>query len=417
MTYNASENWQIDHQCPQCGAPVTLDEADRLLLCPFCRTKLYLVVSDHFRYCIPAPEATSRDIIYLPYWRLKGLSFAVSNQEVTSRCFDTNLLALDVRGITLPLSLGLRPQVLKLRFASPEMAGRFLEPGFNAQMAMERLSAANPSTLLNAFIGEMISLIYSPTYLENDILYDALLQRPLSPSPLPLKTEDWNGLLTSGYPQDRQLRFIPTLCPQCGWDLQGDREALILICRNCDSAWSFQATGLERVTFSIITADRENVHCYLPFWRMKASIEGISLSSYADLIRVGNLPKAITRELEEKLLYFWSPAFKINPALFLRWTRQMTIYQPEGKSVDTFPEATIHPVTLPASEAQESIIITLASLITDKRKFFPLLPKIRIAIDEFMLEYHPFLINRNELVHAQMNLTIDKNSLAFGVQL
>ncbi|HLA26741.1 MAG TPA: hypothetical protein VJZ49_02480, partial [Syntrophales bacterium] len=75
MTYKASESWQIDHQCPQCGAPVTLDEADRLLLCPFCRTKLYLFVSDHFRYFIPAPEARSRDIIYLPYWRLKGLSF------------------------------------------------------------------------------------------------------------------------------------------------------------------------------------------------------------------------------------------------------------------------------------------------------------------------------------------------------
>ena len=253
--------------------------------------------------------------------------------------------------------------------------------------------------------------------MENDVLYDALLQKPLSPSPLPLKTEDWNGLLTFDHPQDRQLRFMPTLCPQCGWDLQGDREALVLICRNCDSAWSFQATGMEKVTFSIITTDRENVHCYLPFWRMKARIEGIPLTSYADLIRVGNLPKVITREVEEKLLYFWSPAFKINPALFLRWTRQMTVYQPEGKSVDTFPEATTHPVTLPVSEAQESIIITLASLITDKRKLFPLLPKVRIAVDEFMLEYHPFLINRNELVHAQMNLTIDKNSLAFGVQL
>ena len=415
MTYKASESWQIDHQCPQCGAPVTLDEADRLLLCPFCRTKLYLFVSDHFRYFIPAPEARSRDIIYLPYWRLKGLSFDVSNQEVSSRFFDTNLLALDLKGISLPFSLGLRPQVLKLRFASPEMAGRFLEPGFSAQTAMVRLSAGNPSNFLNAFIGEMISLIYSPTYLENDVLYDALLQRPLSPSPL--KTEDWNGLLTSGHPQDQNLRFIPTLCPRCGWDLEGDHEALALICRNCDSLWSFQAAGPERVIFSIITADRENVYCYLPFWRMKARIEGISLSSYADLIRVANLPKAITRGFEEKLLYFWSPAFKINPALFLRWTRQMTIYQPEGKSVDRFPKATIHPVTLPVSEAQESIAITLAILITDKRKWFPLLPKVRIAMDEFMLEYHPFLINRNELVHAQMNLTIDKNSLAFGAQL
>ena len=51
--------WQIEQGCPQCGAPVTLDETDRLLACPFCRTRLYLVPEGHFRYHIP-PAAGNR---------------------------------------------------------------------------------------------------------------------------------------------------------------------------------------------------------------------------------------------------------------------------------------------------------------------------------------------------------------------
>lgn len=73
-----SANWKIDHQCPQCGAPVLLDEADRLLACPFCRTSLYLVTPDHFRYHIPALERRDKDMFYLPYWRLRGSTFSVN---------------------------------------------------------------------------------------------------------------------------------------------------------------------------------------------------------------------------------------------------------------------------------------------------------------------------------------------------
>src|SRR3989339_2060059 len=37
-------------------------------------------------------------------------------------------------------------------------------------------------------------------------------------------------------PADR-FRFVPTLCPHCGWDMEGQKDSLVLICRNCDSAW------------------------------------------------------------------------------------------------------------------------------------------------------------------------------------
>ncbi len=406
-----SDTWQIDHQCPQCGAPVQLAEADRLLLCPFCRTKLCLTPGDCFRYCIPAPATAAQEIAYLPYWRLKGLSFALADQKIVHRFFDTNRLALDVKG--LPLSLGLRPQACKLRFVSPEREGRFLDPVLSARAALQLLGATAPSGLPQVFIGEMISLIYAPVYLAGEVLYDGLLQSPLGA----LQQEDRERFLAPARPLDLQLRFIATLCPQCGGDLQGEREALVLICRNCSSAWTCGPTTLERVPISIMAAGRERAHCYLPFWRMRARLEGLDLNTCADLIRVANLPQAITGELEARPFYFWSPAFKINPALFLRWTRQMTVAQPAGEVVDTFPEAGLHPVTLPVSEAQEGIILTLASLLADKRRWPAILPHVRITLEEVILAYHPFSLSGGELVHAQMGVTINKNALAFGKQL
>jgi uncharacterized Zn finger protein (UPF0148 family) len=409
MTYVPSGVWQIDHQCPQCGAPVTLNEADRLLLCPYCRTKLYLVTDDHFQYCIPTKDSTRRDIIHIPYWRLKGLSFSVLAGDVANRFFDTNLLAIDMRG--LPYSLGLRPQALRLTFASPGVKGRFLEPGIDARAVMQRIGA-DAACYHQAFIGEIISLIHCPVYLENNMLYDALLERPLCP----VKSEDMDGLLAKSHSQNWQVRFISTQCPRCGWDLLGEKDTLVLTCTNCESAWTCRVNTFESVEFSVIT-DVEPAPHYLPFWRMKPSIEGIPLRSYADLIRLGNLPKVITSAFEETPLYFWSPAFKVNPALFLRWSRQMTVFQSVEKKNGILPRTSLYPVTLSSGEAQENIMITIANLITEKRRLFPLLSGIRIDLDEVLLEYHPFAIARNELIHTKLRLSIDKNALAFGTQL
>ena len=105
-------NWQIEHNCPQCGAPVTLEETDRLFVCPYCRTRLYLIVGDYFRYCIPPPETTSGEIIYIPYWRLKGLSLSVQDVGVNSRFVDVSVLAL--ASDVFPPSLGLKPQALNV---------------------------------------------------------------------------------------------------------------------------------------------------------------------------------------------------------------------------------------------------------------------------------------------------------------
>jgi DNA-directed RNA polymerase subunit RPC12/RpoP len=420
-------NWRIEHNCPQCGAPVTLDEADRILLCPYCRTKLYLVPGDCFRYYIPPPAGPSPDTIYIPYWRMKGLSYSVQESGVSNRFVDTNVAAIPLRGI--PYSLGFRPQVFALKFVSPKTEGKFLDPhtplpetaitseilvSFVSEQTFALPGSSTPPRPIfhNAFIGETASVIYAPTYMENNILYDSVLRRPVCS----LKTGDVDRLLASRTPQNWKIEFIATLCPECGWDLQGEKDALVMICKNCKSAWQCRGNKFERVAFTAVTSS-DNASYYLPFWRMKAQIAGIKLDSYADLIRLGNLPKAITRTFEETPLYFWCPAFKVNPALFLRWARQMTIIQREGTTGDVVPGTHRSPVTLSISEAKKSISIMIADIVTDKRGIYPLLHQIRIMLTECLLEYHPFIESHNELIHANMRLSLDKKSLAYGATL
>lgn len=358
---------------------------------------------------------------------MKGLSYSVQESGVSNRFVDTSIAAITLRGI--PYSLGFRPQVFALKFVSPETEGKFLDPqapapeiAIHSEILVSYVSEQTftfpgsstppPPSFLNTFIGETFSLIYAPTYMENNTLYDSVLRRPVCS----LKTGDMDRLLASSTPQNWKIEFIATLCPECGWDLQEEKDALVMICKNCSSAWKCQGNKFERVTFTAVTSGANASH-YLPFWRMKAQIAGIRLDSYADLIRLGNLPKAITRTFEETPLYFWCPAFKVNPALFLRWTRQMTISQREGKTGDLVPRTHLSPVTLPISEAEKSISVMIADIATDKRGIYPLLHQIRITLTECLLEYHPFIESHNELIHANMHLSLDKKSLAYGVNL
>lgn len=404
-------NWQIELQCPQCGAPVTLEETYTLLLCPFCRTKLYLQPGDYFRYYIPASCSTPDGPLYIPYWRFRGLCFSARGIELTSRFTDINLRSVVMDG--MPESLGVRPQAMKLKIVSPSTPGHFIPPRMTLDDIMRRIAELNAdSGSYHVFIGEIASLIYTPVYLKDGVLRDAILNRPLA------AMSSWiqQVIKDTKSRSDWQVKFIPTLCPNCSWDLEGEKEAQVLLCRNCDSAWRPSGTQLERIPFAVMECMDETA-VYLPFWRMKAQIEGIRLDSFADMIRLANLPKAITRVLEEKELYFWSPAFKINPVVFQRWSRQMTIYQPEDRMLENLARRTYHPVTLPVSEAAEGIALTIADVITDKRRFFPTLPHLKTNLADSLLVYQPFVRNRSDLVHATMKIAIDKNALAFGSSL
>ena len=117
---------QIDHQCPQCGGSVILEETDRVLQCAFCKTRLSIQSKDYFRYLFPFPDTIEEEIIFAPYWRFRGMYFSCRTSGIKATVIDKNFLALHNK--TLPTTLGIRPQSMKLKFAQKADHARFIEP-------------------------------------------------------------------------------------------------------------------------------------------------------------------------------------------------------------------------------------------------------------------------------------------------
>ncbi len=401
-------NWKIEHQCPQCGAPVTLEETDHIFTCAFCRTRLSITATNHFQYYIPPPDGITEEVIFIPYWRVRGLTYSFEPLNMTNRYIDTNINAVGIPG--LPPSLGLRPQAMTLKFISPDTRGSFIKPQRELRDAMPEADRSRLASHHELFIGETVSLIYSPLIRKNDALVDPFLQKPVIA---------WHSDDSDRYPaqeNSQSIRFVSVLCPQCGWDLRGDADALVLTCGNCNTAWSCKGDQLQQIPFAVMNGSSGPL-MYLPFWRIKATISGLRASSFADFVRLANLPRAVTGVMEEMPLYFWSPAFKVNPPLFLRWSRQMTIFQPLDPFDDKLPASEIYSVNLPHEEAAENILVTLGSLMADKRTFYKVMPDIGIASIEPFLVYHPFTIGDRELTHEKMGVVIEKNALKYGATM
>ena len=105
--------FQIEHACPQCGAPAHLEETDRLFACPFCRVKSFLLTRDYFRYVLPAKNPTGKELYYAPYWRFKGVLLFTTPAGNDYKFVDVSHCAADIPGF--PLTLGLRAQAMKLK--------------------------------------------------------------------------------------------------------------------------------------------------------------------------------------------------------------------------------------------------------------------------------------------------------------
>jgi DNA-directed RNA polymerase subunit RPC12/RpoP len=407
-----SRNWQIEQSCPQCGAPVTLEETDRILECPFCRTRLYLAPEGRFSYYLPPAPLSAGELLYIPYWRLRGAAFTTTRSGVTSRFVDANAVAVNLAG--LPRSIGLRAQTQKLHFVSADTGGKFIAGDRTPEGALPQSAHVGPGIFIHNFIGETTSRIYSPLILRDGRLCDGILGKPCLAQG-PALVED---LLSRSAPPEGGIKFIPTICPYCGWDLEGEKETAVMLCRNCNSAWTLDGHTFRAVPAVVFASPQTDENAvYLPFWRMKVGFDKLELSSRADLIRMANLPRAITAGLEEAPLYFWSPAFKINPNLYVRLCRQMTVFYPGGEEKEELPRTGIYPASLPLEEGVEGITVNLAGMIVDKRKLYPLLAGMTVSVLECRLEYHPFFSNGRELVHPQMGIAIDRTALSFGAVL
>ncbi len=407
----------VEHQCPQCGAPAQLQEADRLIRCPYCRVGSYLTTPGHFRYVLPSRAPENVSLIWFPYWRLKGMLFTCTGNGIEQRFVDVSYQAISMAAVAP--SLGFRSQTQKLRFALPENCqGLFLKPGMDSQlslqMALEQFTAQGKPVLHREYIGETLSLIYAPLYYKEGHLYDALLNEPL-----PGSGSDTEPELDSFAGEDAcwPLEFVPTLCPSCGWDLDGSGDSLILTCSNCQRIWQPQGTELKQVKAAHKEAENHPADVYLPFWRIRADVSGTDLSTYADLVKLANLPKVIQPSWDQRQFYFWSPAFKIRPQKFINLASGMTLAQPEGPWQPRPPKGELHPVNLPPAEAAQTLKLAVARFLRPKKKLVTVLARIDIRPRSFVLVYIPFRRGHHELINDQLKLALSKNMLSLAHNL
>ncbi len=398
----------IEHQCPQCGAPAEFSETDRLLTCGFCRVRSYLARRGGFRYIIPHHAPAGKKVIYYPYWRFKGMLFTCVSKHIENRFVDASYQALE--SPNFPFNIGFRGQSQKLRFAAAETEGIFIKPDIPSDGILDRVrehfSPAPPKSISHQeFIGETQSLIYSPFYFDPK-LTDAVINQPVSE----VRRED---IPEKSLKIDRnlgQIKFLAALCPQCGWDLEGSSDSLVLICNNCRTAWWEKGGKLSLLKASHFKETSDDT-IYLPFWRIQADVTSVQLETYADLIKLANLPRVAMPGWDKIPFYFWNPAFKVRPQNYLTIATSVTLNQPTEKTVTGHPNGTVQSVTLPLGEAVESLKLNLANFIRPVETRADLLPRIEITPRRYLLVYIPFKNTRLELVQPKINLAVNKSML------
>lgn len=402
----------VEHECPQCGAPIELEETSRLLRCPYCDVKNFLTARDCFRFVLPQ-MAAGKDIIYTPYMRFKGVAYLCTGTAIDQRFIDITRLGAPFK--MLPLSLGFKPQAIKLRYVTPDLTGSFLTSTLEIDDVLNTVGkqtsgGASETCFHRSYVGEALSLIYLPTFVNKKKLYDAVTNQTIASLP------GGKEIFSPGFEKNPrwQITFMATICPKCGWDMDGEKDSVVLTCKNCDSAWEASDSTFARIDLVTVPAKKGDAF-YLPFWKIAASSDQeLEINSYADFIRITNQPKVVQQGWENQPMSFWIPAFKIRPRVFLKLSKHITLAQNDFEMTDEVPGKNLHPVTLPLAEAVQGIKVTLASSIMNKGKLFPCLPKVSFTVGNTVLVYLPFHDAGREIVQEQMQISVQKKTLEYG---
>lgn len=388
----------VEQGCPQCGAFIDLDETDHLLRCPYCGVSSYLYTPDYYRLVLPHKKA-SQDPVYAPYFRFRGTVYYCSRGRIGHKVLDFSHPLNRLPG--LPPSLGVRPQSLKLFFLTPEITGRFLQPDLNLDSIMHRVAKLSSldsagAILHRAYVGEVLSLVFMPLFVQQDGLQDGITGQRLGPRPegLPGPTRPtWHP------------RFLVTLCPRCGWNLEGEGDSVVLLCTQCDSAWEADGGEFQPVEIVFHPSEDRNV-IYLPFWQMEAAMEGPRVSD--------GLSSVLGLRSRSELFRCLCPAFKIRPKIFLMLARSLIRARVAGEAPEALSTRTCHPVTLPRQEAIQTLKVLSAACSAQKQRLIALLPQIRFRVLKTALLYLPFHDQGPELVQPQLRLGVNKAALRFG---
>jgi predicted RNA-binding Zn-ribbon protein involved in translation (DUF1610 family) len=407
--------WQIEHQCPQCSAPVTLEETERLFVCPYCRVRLYIASDSVLRYYLPAMPFQEQ-IAYVPYWRTKGIQFTCRSSGVTTGVIDRTSRAHN--SSCFPYSLGVRPQVFKLRFVGQTVEKALLPPSVVFKDTSEEMSApvalpdgfAIPDPILfRVATREVESLIFSPVRIQGDIICDAIDGKRLGK-----KTDD----ILSGTPSldeaQGEVSFIPTLCPNCGADLIGEKESVMLFCSNCHLAWKVSGHALHSASVAFLPGEQDAL--YLPFWCMRVNFEDMEERLFIDPVKTGRLD-GLHLYLDDPGFFFWVPAFKVNPSIFLKLAERATVAQSRLDDVEVEVRKRLYPVTLPAGEAAKLVKVLVHLLVGKGEGVGPIFTRLTARANEPQLYFIPFTSSGYELTQQKMRMSVLQNALKYGKNL
>lgn len=111
----------------------------------------------------------------------------------------------------------------------------------------------------------------------------------------------------------RQVRVVPSRCPDCGFEESYDRRAALIVCPNCHLALQLTAKGAHVVPYDHAVRGQADLDAaYLPFWRFPFQAE------FADRKRVTSLDgyaKALFPQLPPGFhlrgAFLYVPAFRL----------------------------------------------------------------------------------------------------------
>lgn len=405
----------IEQACPQCGAPIELAETDRLLHCPYCNVNTYLAAGDYYRFMLPNRVA-SGELYHVPYLHFRGMVYLCHGQQIDQRLADISLLGIE--GDFLPANLGVRPQAVTMKFASPEAGGRFLAATRPmdeiTSLAVRHPKVAAQNVVHSACIGEALNLIYLPVVVRHEAIYDGLTDSELCHG------RDCAARLDAAQPLTTCWRpvLLSTLCPQCGWAMEGDRDSVALGCRNCHSVWEASGDSFRRMAVSSVPATVPQP-VFLPFWKISLTLvcPERECKSFADFLRLTNQPRQPMAAWEGLPLSLWSPAFKIKGDQYLTLCGRFTLAQHLVKSTEALPAGQLYPVTMGRGEALDTIKVLVGHLAQNKKSIMPLLAAITPVVLDIGLVFVPFADSGRELHQGLLNLAINKQILALGRML
>lgn len=265
-----------------------------------------------------------------------------------------------------------------------------------------------------AFIGESVSRVYLPVYTHNGVLFDGVSHQKLG---LEAITRELTAELLA-FRQEWEPRYIATLCPGCGDVMQGGRETLVMLCRNCDRQWFEENGSFQHVEYSVLPAHEEPC-MYLPFWQIAPEDENGQLATLADFLELTNQPVVIQRAHRERKFRLMIPAFKMNPALFLQIAKMLTVAQQSlSQTRETgLGRQTVYPVTLPHLEAAEAIKTVLVASAVSARRVVEALSVIRFRTYAAKLIYLPFRDAGHDWIEQYTGVCIARAALRYGRKL